>query len=68
MFAEQCEMIDCCGFFLHYKQHSEVVKQGWINAFCGNKLKSKHCKRKQIKLATGQVPADNMTPTGRIIG
>ena len=64
----KCELLEKCGFFLNFSGNSEVIKNGWVKAFCENDEKSKNCKRKQVRLATGKPPADNMTPTGRVIG
>ena len=65
--AEQCELLDKCGFFINYKGNTEVVKQGWILMFCENKEKSEKCERKKIRKQTGNPPVDNMTPTGKIL-
>jgi hypothetical protein len=65
--SEQCELLDKCGFFLNYRGNSEVVIEGWIIMFCENKEKSEKCERKKIRKQTGKPPADNMTPTGRML-
>jgi hypothetical protein len=65
--SEQCELLDKCGFFLNYKANSEVIKEGWIRMFCENKEKAEKCERKKIRKQTGKPPADNMTPTGRML-
>lgn len=64
---EQCENINKCGFFLNYKNNSEVVKQSWVKLFCENRVKSENCERKKIMKRTGKAAIDNMTPTGKII-
>ena len=65
--SETCELLSKCGFFKNFKGNSEVVKQGWIRNFCESKDKSERCKRKEIRKATGQPPADNMAPTGKLL-
>jgi hypothetical protein len=65
--AAQCELLENCGFFNNFQGNSEVVKQGWINMFCKDKEKSEKCKRKEIRKQTGKPPADNMTPTGKML-
>jgi len=35
--------------------------------YCESKEKSEKCKRKQIRKETGNPPADNLSPTGRLI-
>jgi hypothetical protein len=65
--TEKCELIEKCGFFLNYKGNSESVKNGWTALYCENKEKSEKCERKKIRNATGKPPADNMTPTGKMV-
>lgn len=65
--AEQCELLEKCGFFKNYNGNMEVIKQGWIRIYCDNREKSERCERKKIRQQTGQPPADNMTPTGKMI-
>jgi len=65
--SEKCELLDKCGFFLNFKGNSEVVKQGWIKMFCNDLGKSEKCERKKIRSQTGKPPADNMTPTGKML-
>jgi len=64
---EKCELLDKCGFFLNFKGNTEVIKQGWIKLYCENKEKSEKCVRKQIRKQTGKPPADNITPTGKML-
>jgi len=65
--AENCELLEKCGFFNKFQGNSEVVKAGWIRAFCQTKDRSETCKRKQIRRQTGSPPADNMAPTGKLV-
>ncbi len=65
--GEQCENLEKCGFFLNFKGNSEVVKKGWVRMFCESKEKSEHCERKKIKKQTGKPPADNMSPSGKML-
>ncbi len=64
---ETCELLSKCGFFNNYKGNSETIKQGWIKMFCEDKAKSERCERKKIRQATGKPPADNMSPTGKVL-
>lgn len=64
---DPCELLSKCGFFLNFKGNSEVVKNGWINTYCKDQQRSNNCKRKQHRKNTGSPPADNMTPTGRML-
>lgn len=63
----KCEFLEKCGFFLNYEGNTEVVKQGWIAMFCEDREKSERCARRQVRRETGQPPADNMAPTGRLL-
>jgi hypothetical protein len=65
--SEKCELLEKCGFFLNFKGNSEVIKQGWIKVFCENLAKSENCERKKIRKQTGKPPADNVTPTGKMV-
>ena len=65
--SQKCELLEKCGFFLNFKRNSEVVKQGWIRAFCENLDKSEKCERKKTRKRTGKPPADNMAPTGKML-
>lgn len=65
--SEPCELLEKCGFFLNFKKNSEVVKKGWIRSFCESKEKSERCERKKVRRKTGQPPADNMAPTGKML-
>lgn len=65
--CEKCEFIEKCGFFINYKGNSEVMKEGWIKLYCENVEKSKRCERKKVREQTGKPPADNMSPTGKML-
>lgn len=64
---EKCELLEKCGFFQNFIGNSEVLKQGWVKMFCEEKEKSEKCERKKIREKTGVPPADNMTPTGKML-
>jgi hypothetical protein len=65
---ETCENLAKCGFFVNFKSNTEVVKNSWVRLYCESKAKSENCERKKIKRQTGKPPADNMAPTGKILG
>ncbi len=65
--SEYCEMLETCGFFRNFKGNTETVAEGWIKNFCENQEKSEKCERKKYRRLHGKPPADNMTPTGKII-
>jgi hypothetical protein len=64
---EKCELLEKCGFFLNFKGNSEVAIEGWVRLFCEDKEKSESCQRKRTRKLTGKSPADNMTPTGKML-
>lgn len=65
--SEKCELLEKCGFFINFNGNVDVVKEGWIRAFCENHEKSEQCERKKIRKQTGMPPVDNMAPTGRLL-
>ena len=65
--SENCQFLEKCGFFNNYKGNSEVIKEGWINLFCNNLEWSEECERKKYRKRTGEPPADNMSPTGKMM-
>jgi len=64
---DNCEYLDKCGFFLNYRGNTEVIKQGWVRMYCESEDKSKQCARRKVREQTGQPPADNMCPTGKLL-
>jgi len=62
-----CERIEDCGFFIAYAGSSEATNQAWIKMFCCSLERSMECKRKIFLQETGQLPPDNMSPTGTLI-
>ena len=65
--SEYCENLEKCGFFKNFKGNTEVIKNSWIRMFCQDIQRSLNCKRKEIKKQTGNPPADNMAPTGKLL-
>jgi hypothetical protein len=64
---KQCELLETCGFFLNFKSHTESIKQRWIELYCENSENSEICERKIIRKQTGEPPANNMAPTGKLL-
>lgn len=64
---ENCELLDRCGFFKSFKGNSEVMKNNWIKMFCEDKVSSETCARKKVRTQTGMPPADNMSPSGKLL-
>jgi hypothetical protein len=64
---EKCELLETCRFFKNYVGNTEAIIQGWISIFCHDKGKSESCERKKMRKRTGNPPADNMSPSGRLL-
>ncbi len=64
---EGCQFLEKCGFFNNFQGNPEVVKQGWVRMYCQNLEKSEGCERKKYRKAKGTPPADNMSPTGKML-
>ena len=65
--AQECELLTKCGFFANYKGNTEVIKVGWIQIYCNSLEKSEKGERKKHRKRTGTPPADNMTPSGKLL-
>ncbi|MDC7126425.1 MAG: hypothetical protein PQJ46_12710 [Spirochaetales bacterium] len=65
--ANNCSNREKCGFYLNYKEHSEVIKNNWIEDFCNNAEKSESCEKKMLEESTGQPLPDHFTPTGKVL-
>lgn len=63
----ECELLGTCGFFLNFKSHPDVVRQLTIDLYCKDLELSELCERKKIRMQTGKPPADNMSPTGKLL-
>ncbi len=65
--TRECELANTCGFLKNFRDDMNVVKEGWIRSFCKDRAKSESCERIKYHKLSGVHPADNITPTGRII-
>lgn len=64
---QKCQNLEMCGFFKNFSANSQVVKNGWIKLYCDDLEKSENCARKQFRKNNGKSPADNITPTGKML-
>jgi hypothetical protein len=65
--SQPCENLAKCGFFINFKGNSEAIQHGWIRLYCEDINKSEVCERKKYKKLHGLPPADNMSPTGKML-
>lgn len=65
--AVPCDNIERCAFFKEFCLGSEEIKSDWVRLFCGSEETSELCERKKYRLASGEDPPVNMSPTGRFL-
>jgi hypothetical protein len=63
--AQECELLDKCGFFKKYQNTKELTCKGFIRQYCTGP-KMDECKRKEYRKQHGQPPPDDMMPPGGI--
>ena len=64
--AEECELLQRCGFFEKYSATKDVACRGLIKVYCRGE-KMNQCKRKEYSKEHGHAPSDDMMPTGHKI-
>ena len=64
--AQECELLEECGFFKKYKDTKELVCQGYIQKYCKSE-KQDECKRKEYRKQHGTAPPDDMMPSGHMV-
>lgn len=65
--TEKCEFLETCRFLINFRTHPDVVRQLTVDLYCNDLELSELCERKKIRKQTGEPPADNMTPTGKLL-
>lgn len=64
--AQECELLETCGFFKKYQDSKQAACQGFVQQYCkGDKMDQ--CKRKQYRKEHGVPPSDDMMPSGHMI-
>lgn len=63
--AEQCELLEICGYFIKYQDSKEAACKGFIQKYCKGPYQNK-CKRKEYRILHGEPPIDDMMPSGHI--
>ena len=61
--AEECELLQRCGFFEKYSKTKDVACRGLIKVYCRGE-KMNQCKRKEYSKEHGQSPSIDMMPNG----
>lgn len=64
--AQECELLEKCGFFKRHGSTKELACRGFIQQFCQGP-KQDQCKRKEYRKAHGTPPSDDMLPSGVMI-
>ncbi len=64
--AQECELLDKCGFFRKYQKTKDLACKGFIASYCRG-AKMDECKRKEYRIKNGTPPVDDMMPTGQMI-
>jgi len=61
--AQECELLEKCGFFKKYGESNELACKGFVLTYCkGDKMD--RCKRKEYREKHGVPPDDDMMPNG----
>jgi hypothetical protein len=62
----KCDLLDRCGFFKKYGPTEELACKWFIHEYCQGR-RMKDCRRKLYLLKRGELPSDDMLPTGRTV-
>ena len=64
--ADQCELLESCGFFKAHADSNDLACKGFIQQYCrGSRMDQ--CARKQYRMKHGAPPPDDMMPNGSTI-
>ena len=64
--AQECELLEQCGFFKKYQESMDMACNAIIKLYCKGP-KMDQCKRKEYRKKHGHPPSDDMMPSGYII-
>jgi hypothetical protein len=64
--AQECELLEKCGFFQKYQASKDLVCKGFIIEYCKGP-KMQECKRLEYRQQHGSPPSDDMMPSGKMI-
>lgn len=61
--AQECELLNTCGFFQKYGATQSLACKGFIKQYCKGP-KMNECQRKVYRKKNGRAPSDDMLPSG----
>jgi hypothetical protein len=64
--AQECGLLEKCGFFKKYGTSKELACKGFIQQYCQGS-KQDDCKRKEYRQTQGTPPSDDMMPSGKMM-
>jgi hypothetical protein len=64
--AQNCELLEKCGFFKKYGTSMELACKGFIQQYCQG-TKQNECKRREYRQQHGAPPCDDMLPSGKTL-
>ena len=64
--AENCVLLEKCGFFKKFGNNKDYMTQGFIELYCKGP-KQNECVRKKYREEHGTPPSDDMMPTGEMM-
>ena len=64
--AENCVLLEKCGFFKKFGNNKDYTTQGFIELYCKGP-KQNECVRKKYREEHGTPPSDDMMPTGEMM-
>jgi hypothetical protein len=64
--AQECELLESCGFFKKYQPTNDLACRWLIQQYCQGP-KMTECKRMEYHLEHGMPPSDDMLPSGGMI-
>ena len=64
--AQECNLLEECGFFKKYGSSKELACKGFVQKYCQGADMDK-CERKKYREQHGKPPSDDMMPSGRMI-
>jgi hypothetical protein len=64
--AQDCELLNTCGFFKKHGATKELACRGFVQQYCKGP-KQNACKRKEYRRQNGAPPSDDMMPSGQMI-
>lgn len=64
--AQECELLEKCGFFRAHQASNDLACKGFISQYCRGPHMGR-CKRKEYREKHGAPPPDDMMPNGQML-